>query len=83
MVVACYAWLHRVETIRAITVYYWHSIYFIQTHIFARLQVDPIDFRHQSGVIPTPFMSVIGVDHIALVLLIVFLGSCGIAVTSA
>ena len=33
-----------------------------------RFQVDPIDFRHQSRhqsrVVPTPFMSVIGVDHI-------------------
>ena len=44
-----------------------------------RLHVDPIDFRHQSRVVPTPFMSVIGVDHIALVLLIVFLGSCRIS----
>ena len=59
---------------------------YIQTHILAlkwfniqRLQVDPIDFRHQSRVVPTPFMSVIGVDHIALVLLIVFLGSCRIS----
>ena len=86
MVASCYPWLHRVVTIRAITVNYWHSIYFIQTHILAlkwfniqRLQVDPIDFRHQSRVMPTPFMSVIGVDHIALVLLIVFLGSCRIS----
>ena len=50
MVASCYPWLHRVVTIRAITVNYCH---FIQTHILAlkwfniqRLQVDPIDFRH-------------------------------------
>ena len=58
MVASCYPWLHRVVTIRAITVNYSHSIYFIQTHILAlkwfniqRLQVDPIDFRHQSRVV--------------------------------
>ena len=62
IVASCYPWLHRVVTIRAITVKYWHSIYFIQTHILAmrwfniqRLQVDPIDFRHQSRAVPTPF----------------------------
>ena len=83
----------RVVMICAIADNYWHFIYFIQTHILALKWFNmnsafvsrPVSRRHHSRTwvnvtcCANTLMSVIGVDHIALVLLIVFLGFCRIS----